>query len=522
MSREEGIQVVADITRYNATLLPDKTAIVFGRQELTFAELDRRANQSANGFLVSHSAPQRRIALLDKNSASFFEIFFGAAKSNNVLVSVNWRLAAPEVAYIINDSMAEILFVGEEYFAIVEQILGELKTVKQVMTLSGSHPEWPTYESWRDRQNDDDPKVLIAGSDVAIQLYTSGTTGHPKGAQITNGNLLTLVPMAIREWGVWTEDDVNLVCMPLFHIGGAGWAAIGFYAGAKTVITRETLPVEILQNIAQHRVTKAFFVPALILFMLQSPEIKDTDLSSLKLLVYGASPIPLDLLRVALQVFRCGFAQVYGLTETTGAFTWLPPEDHDPAGNAKMRSCGKPLSGIEIRIVDAEDRDVAVGEVGEIILRSPQNMKGYWNLPDATARAIRGEWLYTGDAGYFDEDGYLHIHDRIKDLIISGGENIYPAEVESAIFSHPAVADVAVIGVPDDKWGEAVKAIVVKKAGAEVTDEAIIEFTRERIAHYKCPKTVDFIAALPRNPSGKILKRELRAPYWEGRERQVN
>jgi acyl-CoA synthetase (AMP-forming)/AMP-acid ligase II len=250
--------------------------------------------------------------------------------------------------------------------------------------------------------------------------------------------------------------------------------------------------------------------------------VQDTDFSNLKLIIYGASPIPLDLLRRSMETFKCGFAQTYGLTETSGGITWLPPEDHDPNGNERMRSCGKPHSLAEIRVVDATGRVLPVGEVGEIICRSPQNMKGYWNLPDATASTVRGEWLHTGDAGYLDADGYIYIHDRVKDLIVSGGENIYPAEVESVLFGHPAIADVAVIGVPDDTWGEAVKAVVVKKDGAEVTAEEIVSFARERMAHFKAPRSVDFVAALPRNPSGKILKRELRAPYWEGRGRQVN
>jgi acyl-CoA synthetase (AMP-forming)/AMP-acid ligase II len=232
--------------------------------------------------------------------------------------------------------------------------------------------------------------------------------------------------------------------------------------------------------------------------------------------------MPLELLRRAMSVFKCEFGQVYGLTETTGAITFLPPEDHDPNGNRRMRSCGKPFSTVQFRIVGGDGNDLPVGEVGEIMTRSPQNMKGYWNLPEETARAFCGEWLRTGDVGYLDEDGYLYIHDRVKDLIISGAENVYPAEVENVLFSHPAVADVAVIGVPDDQWGEAVTAMVVKRPGVEVSAEEIIAFARERMARYKAPKSVVFVETLPRNSSGKILKRELRAPYWAGRERQVS
>ena len=288
------------------------------------------------------------------------------------------------------------------------------------------------------------------------------------------------------------------------------------------MLLRDADPAAILRLIPQFRITKAFMVPALMLFLLQHPQCATADFSSLELIVYGASPAPIDLVRNALRVFGCGLEQVYGLTETTGAITWLPPKDHSDGNIERLKSCGKAMTGVEIRVVDASGAEVATGKVGEIITRSPQNMIGYWNQPEATRRAIRDGWFHTGDAGYLDNDGYIYIYDRVKDMIISGGENIYPAEVESALFGHPAVADVAVIGVPDEKWGEAVKAMVVKKPDATVTPEELIAFARERIAGYKTPRTVDFVEALPRTPTGKILKRELRKPFWEGQERQVH
>jgi fatty-acyl-CoA synthase len=262
-------------------------------------------------------------------------------------------------------------------------------------------------------------------------------------------------------------------------------------------------------------------VPAVILFLTQQPNVREIDFSSLKMISYGASPIAADLLLAAKKIMGCDFMQVYGLTETTGGGTTLAPEDHDPA-RGKLRSCGKPSPGHDIRVVDADNRALPAGDVGEIQIRAPNVMKGYWNKADASAKALEGGWFRTGDAGYFDKDGYLYIHDRVKDMIVSGGENIYPAEVENAIFGHPAVADVAVIGVPDEKWGEAVKAIIVRKPGVAADASDIIAYARDRIAGYKLPKSVDFVDALPRNPTGKILRRELRAPYWEGRARQVN
>jgi len=521
MKPQPRIRTIGDLPRVHRAERPHNRAMIFGDQVTTYADLDRRSSQVANGLVAEQVAAQSRIAVFDKNSDTFFEILFGSAKVNAVFVAVNWRLAPAEVAYVINDAQAEVLFVGNEFLPVFESIREQLHTVRKTIVMGGKSPGVESYEEWRDRQTDIDPLIQTEGSDVALQLYTSGTTGYPKGAQLTNDNLLTLMPAAVRNWGSWSDRDVSLVSMPLFHIGGTGYALVGFYAGAASAIVRQVDCAEILKVIAGRRVTKTFWVPALILFLLQTPEIAQTDLSSLELIIYGASPMPVDLVRKAMSVFKCGFAQVYGLTETTGAVTWLGPEEHSLDG-ARAVSCGRPMEGIEIRVVDGNGEQVAPRVVGEIICRTPQIMKGYWNLPSATESAIRGEWFYTGDAGYLDEDGYLYIHDRIKDMIISGGENIYPAEVESCLFAHPAVADAAVIGVPDDEWGEAVKAFVVVKPGVELTEDELIAFARDRIAHYKAPRSVEFVKGLPRNPSGKILKRELRDQYWKGRNRQVN
>jgi long-chain acyl-CoA synthetase len=296
--------------------------------------------------------------------------------------------------------------------------------------------------------------------------------------------------------------------------------------GGHDLLLREVDPTAILAAIPANRVTHAFLVPAVLMFMLSVPGVAETDFSSFEYLLYGASPITEDVLLRSLDVMRCQFVQVYGLTETTGAITILRAAEHDPAGPhpERLRSCGVPLDGVEIRITDASDgSELPVGEVGELWVRTPQNMLGYWHKPDDTARAINSEgWLRTGDAGYVDRDGFVFLHDRIKDMIVSGGENIYPAEVENVLVSHPGIADAAVIGVPDERWGETVKAVVVAAPGATADPDELIAYCRERLAHFKCPTSVDVVAALPRNPSGKVLKRELREPYWAGRERRVN
>ena len=516
------IATIADIATHHAKIRPDSVALHFEGQRLTYSELDRQTNRVANGLIAEGVRPQTRIAILSKNTPAFFELWFGAAKADAVLVPVNFRLAPPEVAYVAEDAGAQLLFVGADFYPLIEKVADQLKSVRRIIALDGRHQSWIDYSDWLALYPERAPGIAIAPGRCAIQMYTSGTTGHPKGAQLSHANLLELLPGALEHFGDWHEGDVNLVCMPLFHIGGSGWGMIGFYKGIETVLMRDPDPAAILRLIAEFHITKAFFVPALILFLLQSPQCAATDFSSLELIVYGASPAPVDLVRKAVKMFACDLAQVYGLTETTGAITNLGPEPHNAGDEKRLKSCGRAMTGVELRVVDAAGKSVPVGEVGEVICRTPQIMLGYWNQSEATSRAIRDGWFYTGDAGYLDADGYLYIYDRVKDMIISGGENIYPAEVENALFSHPAVADVAVIGIPDDKWGEAVKAFVVRKPGAEATPEELIVFARERIAGYKVPRSIDFVEALPRNPTGKILKRELRKPYWVGQERQVH
>jgi long-chain acyl-CoA synthetase len=512
---------LGDIVRRHAEERADAAAIVHDGRTTTYGSLDRAASRVAQGLIAEGVKPQTRVAHLDKSSDVFFELLFGVAKANAVMVSVNWRLAPPEILHIVNDAEAEILFVGEEYFPVIEKIRGELKTIRKIVTLSGRHVAWESFIGWRDRQPATDPLLPAKPSDTAVQFYTSGTTGLPKGAELTNANF----SMLFRHWAkTWLLEPgtPSLVCLPMFHIGGAGWGIVGFYAGATNHVVREFVPAQILEITQRERLQVLLLVPAMILFLVQAPQIRETDLSSVRLIVYGAAPIPAELLKQAMAIFKCGFQQVYGLTETTGAITLLPPEDHDPADPGKLLSCGFAQKDVELRIVGEDGKDVPIGKVGEIAVRSPQIMAGYWKLPEATTRAIQGDWFFTGDAGYLDDKGYLYIYDRVKDMIVSGGENIYPAEVESALFGHPAVADVAVIGVPDERWGEAVKAVVVKKVGADVTPGELITWARERIAGYKLPKSVDFIDALPRNPTGKILKRELRKAHWGTRGRQVN
>lgn len=522
----DAVETLADMCRFQARERPGKAALVFQDRRTSYAEFDALTNRVANGLIAEGVGPQSRVAFLDKNSDRFYEIVLGCAKANAVSVGINWRLAPPEVAYVVNDSGAEVMFVGPDFFPLVEKIVDELTTVRRIVAMAPGHSEWVEYTVWRDARPDTDPDVPVGRDDISIQMYTSGTTGHPKGVQLANRAFFDLRREPSNpdmEWNEWTEHDVSLVAMPSFHIGGAGWGIQGLTAGATNIVLDEFEPGRVLDTIQAYGITKLFMVPAAMRLCLQHPQCADTDFSTINYILYGASPIPLDLLREAIRVFRCGFVQLYGMTETTGTATYVPPEDHDPDNpTEKMKSAGKPLPGVELKVVDESGNALPPREVGEICIKSKGNMSGYWNLPEATAKTLVDGFVHTGDAGYLDEDGYVYVHDRVKDMIVSGAENVYPAEVENAIFGHAAVADVAVIGVPDEKWGEAVKAVVVLKPGQTATADEIIGFARERIAGYKCPKGVDFIDELPRNPSGKILKRELRKPYWEGRDRMVN
>ncbi len=515
------IASLADIVRVHGARTPKKTALEVGERTVTFGELDARSNQAAQAFRAAGVGFGDRVAFIEKNGAEFYEVSFGLSKLGAVSVAVNWRLAAPEMQQIIDDAQAAVIVVGPDFFGHVEQVEDQLERVHTIVAI-GAHDRWPAFDDWIAGHPADDPAVETTGDDIAFQLYTSGTTGLPKGVMLKNDNFFGAVSGTADMWR-FTPDSVNLAMMPSFHIAGAGWGMIGLYFGCTNVVMRDIDPGAILKAIPEHGITNAFMVPVVIQFLLITPGVEETDFSSLRAVVYGASPITDDVLIKGIERFGCEFIQVYGLTETTGAITQLDGVDHDPENRPELlRSCGKPYPWVEMRIVDGDGGDVPTGTVGELWTRSGQNMVGYWNNPEATADAVTADgWFKTGDAGFLDADGFVYLHDRVKDMIVSGGENVYPAEVENALMTHPDVADVAVIGVPDERWGEAVKAIVVPAAGTEPTEADLIAHARTLLAGFKLPKSVDFATDLPRNPSGKLLKRELREPYWEGVDRRV-
>jgi len=509
------IATIADIVRVHAANRPEDIALVVGEQAITFAELDARSSQAAQAFSAAGVGFGDRVAFIDKNGAEFFEVVCGLAKLGAVSVPVNWRLTAQEMLHIVADAQAKVVVVGSEFFDRVEAI--EDRLTASIVAI-GDHARWPGFAGWVAAQPAEDPGVTTKSDDLAFLMYTSGTTGPPKGVMLTNNNYFSKATGIAEKWR-FDAESVSLAVMPMFHMAGSGWALVGLAEGCTTVVLRDVDPPAILDAVARHRITNMLLVPAVIQMLLTTPS--DADFSSVRAIVYGASPITDDVLVKGLKRFGCEFLQVYGLTETTGSITQL--DEHDPVRRpGLLRSCGKPYAWVDVRIVDKEGVDVPDGSVGELWTRSPQNMLGYWNNPDATAATVTSDgWLKTGDAGYRDDDGYIYLHDRVKDMIVSGGENVSPAEVENVLMTHPAVGDVAVIGVPDEKWGEAVKAVVVPTAGSSPSEAELIAYARERLAGFKLPKSVDFASVLPRTPSGKLLKRTLRAPYWEGVERRI-
>jgi acyl-CoA synthetase (AMP-forming)/AMP-acid ligase II len=528
-------RTLPELLRHQAAERPNRPAIVFGDRRVSYAELDAATNRVANALIADGVVPGARVALLARDSDRGYEVLFGCAKAGAVALSVNWRLAAREIAYIIQDAGAELVFVGRDFAAQLAAMRAELPGVRRVIVLSGNGGDalTPDERSEAPRGIDDwlaghgtaDPRVPCGPDDVVFQLYTSGTTGSPKGAQLPHRSLFALIEDLARHgdpWIEWTSRDVLLLPLPSFHIAGVWWMVRCLAAGATCIVMEAFVGWQVLEHIARHRVTKLCAVPAMLAVLLAEPGCRTTDFSSLTHVIYGASPVAQVVLEQAMATFRCALVQIYGMTETGNVAVSLRAEDHTLPGNPRMRSAGRALPGVMLEIIDPQGRVLPPRQIGEIRIRSRASMVGYWHLDQATTETLQDGWIRSGDAGFLDEDGYLYIQDRVKDMIISAGENIYPAEIENALHEHPAVAEVAVIGVPDLRWGETVKAVVVLRPGAAATAEDIIGFARGRIADFKLPRSVDFVAALPRTPSGKIKKVELRAPYWKGRERQVN
>jgi acyl-CoA synthetase (AMP-forming)/AMP-acid ligase II len=516
--------LVHHFVEYYARNFPANPCLLEGERHTTYGELDQLSNQLANGLLALGVGKGDRVCIIGENSRDHLQLCLAAAKIGAVTVSLNYRLAPAELTFIINDAEAKALLVLDEgFFGVLDAIRSELPAGLTVLT-HGSQ-DGLDWDNWLPAHATDPPVCQVHPDDAVLQLYTSGTTGNPKGVVSSHNNLIAEYTMNTTFMTVRPgPGQADLICAPLFHIGGLGSAMISLIAGTEIILHRAFDPAAVVDALEQHPIRSIFMVPAMIMAVLALPDIEKRDFSTLQTIFYGASPISETALRQAMEVFNADFMQMYGMTETTGTVVNLTPADHQRALAGKpelLRSCGRPSVGAEIKIMDLEGNECPTETVGEIWVRSDTNMQSYYKLPEETAKNLTDGWVHTGDAGYVDDEGYLYLKDRMKDMVVSGAENIYPVEVENAIAHHPAVADVAVIGVPDEKFGEALLALVVLKPGNALELDDMINFCREKIAGYKIPRQLKIIAEMPRNPSGKILKKDLRKPYWEGKDRMI-
>ncbi|MDN7123177.1 long-chain-fatty-acid--CoA ligase [Nocardioides sp. ChNu-153] len=519
--------LVDDRLAWWAEHTPDAPAMTYRGRTWTWAQWDERVRRLVGALSAAGIGRGDVVSFLDKNHPACVELSLAAASLGAANAIVNWRSAGDEVDYAVNDSGARLLVVGEELLPTIDAIRDRLVAVERIVvvtpdgTTEGGEPD--EYEAWLAAATPRPRDPAVEPDDTCLVMYSSGTTGRPKGVMLTHRNMVSHTVNGHDGW-TFEPDDVSLVAMPLFHVGGSSYVLFGIHDGIRSIMTREPDGAS-LAGAIMAGATKTFLVPAVLAQVLQSGPDAIKLFSALTGYTYGAAPMPPPLLRAAMQAWPAtDFIQVYGLTEVAGVATHLMPEHHRDAEHPeRLVSAGVALPQMEVRVVDpATLEDVAVGENGEIWLRGPQVMKGYLGKPEETAKVITADgWFRSGDVGRLDAEGFLYVHDRIKDMIISGGENIYSPEVERVLAEHPAVLECAVIGVPDDRWGETVKAVVALKPGTEATEQEIVDFCRERLAHFKCPRSVDVLPALPRNPTGKILKKDLRAPYWDGRSSTI-
>ena len=520
------MMVLHDFLDYHTRDFPDLDFAKLGDRLISYGDALSMANRVGNALIAEGLKKGDRVAYLSKNSIEFPVFLFGASKAGTPPVPLNYRLAPPEWAYIINDAQAKMLFVSPLYAEAIKSIENDLETLKKIVVVGKESVEgFEPFYPWMEAQADTPPDREVLPEDDLYQMYTSGTTGRPKGAILTHSAATThLHQFQYRRRR--DPADYSLIVTPMYHAAGA-ISSIGCVSTRGAMQIMEDFdPEEVVRALSEDNIAHVTLVPAMIQACLVNvPDVADRNYDTLKTISYGAAPIALDTLKQALEVFKCEFFQGYGMTETTAVLCQMTHVEHERALAGEehlLLSAGRPILATQVKIVDENDNELPRGEVGEIIGKGPQLMRGYWNLPEATEQALKNGWMHTGDAGKMDEEGFVYIEDRVKDMIITGGENVYPREVENVIFGHEAVADCAVFGVPSEKWGEAIKAVVALKAGMEASEEDIIELCRENIAHFKCPKTVEFIDELPRNASGKVLKRVLREKDWEGHDRGVS
>lgn len=497
------ISCIPDMARAWSGKAADKAALIDADRVVSYAQLDERSNRIANTLIAAGVQPGSHIGYLGKNSAAFFEIWVGANKAGCAIAPLNWRNAAAELVEVVHDAKMPLTFAGREFTELAERVRQATEFTLQVI------PE-DELDQWFSRRTSADPGIALPDSATALLGYISGTTAAPKGVPISHGAVMNWFRAAATEPSVnWNSDEVGLMVMPNFHLGGTLVSLPALYHGASLAILPTFDPAAFVAAVAAHRPTVTCLVPTAMQMLLDHKSEQPADFSSLRRMLYADSPIGQHTLQQALEVFGCDFVQFYGTTETS-IITLLRPEQHRLDNPDLLRSCGQPMPGVQLRILDPNGFDVPDGVTGEVLVRSPWMFSGYWNKPDVSATAIVDGWYHTGDAGIRDQDGNLFLVDRLKDMIVSGGENIYSAAVERALAAHPSVQSVAVVGAPDQKWGERVVAFVVLYPDRPADVSELVSHCRGLIAGYKVPKEIRVLGALPQTASGKVQKAALR------------
>lgn len=512
---------LGDVPRKGAKVSPEKAAIVFENRRISYAQLNERVNRLANALIGLGCKKGERLAILSENTNKYMEVYFAAAKAGMSVTPLNFRLSDSELVYITNDSEATIFLAGDDYELRTQSIRPQLEHIKDWIALDNTMEGFRSYEDLLSGASVEDPTVEVDEDDLAILMYTGGTTGLPKGVMLSHRNILSAMYGLIISYSL-TRHDTECFILPLFHI--SLWPVLCvLMVGGTVVILRRPELQNLLEAVQNERCTHIVLVPTLVTWILDVPNMEEFDLSSLRLITYAGSPMPATVLKRSVEKFGNIFSQGYGLTEAAPLVTAMFTEDHYFEGpkTGLLKSVGKEGPTVEVQVFDENDSPVQAGEVGEIVVRGKNTMMGYWKNPELTEKTLRGGWLHTGDVGTIDKEGYIYLVDRKADMIVTGGENVYPKETEDAIYEHPAIQECAVVSAPDAKWGERVQAVVVLKENHSVTEKELIAHCKERLAGYKCPKKIEFWQELPKTPIGKILRKEVKKSFWQDQDKMI-
>jgi acyl-CoA synthetase (AMP-forming)/AMP-acid ligase II len=505
----------------SAAVVPDREALVCGDQRVTYAAMAEQVNRLANALQSRGVQQGTKVAVMAMNSPQYIETYYACAKIGAVFVPLNYRAKREEIVHMLNDSGASLLFVGSRYMELIESLKPQLKHVEEFVCIDGAAPGMPSFGDLLAGAGEEEVYVEVQEEDATVLMYTSGTTALPKGVILTYLTLSVYVANTMSPADPEETPEVTLLSVPVYHVAGLTAIMSSIWGGRTLVILPQFEPQLWLETVQQEHVTHSFVVPTMLKRVMDQPDFDKYDLSSLQLITYGAAPMPYEVVRRAVEVFKCDLMNAYGQTESTSTMTYLGPEDHRIEGTEeekakklqRLRSVGRPMDDIEVAIMDGHGNPLPRGKEGEICVSGSRIMREYHGQKEATEATIKDGWLHTGDVGYLDEDGYLFITGRTKDLIIRGGENISPGEIENALEDHPKIAEAAVIGVPDVEWGERVMALVVLEPDESLTEAEVIAYCKGRLASFKAPEEVVFVKELPRNPLGKVLKTDLRKTY---------